>query len=30
MMTGRIDLVTLTCICFMVIVMAWSLIAVWM
>lgn len=29
-MTDRIDFVTLVCICFMVIVMAWSLVAVWL
>jgi hypothetical protein len=29
-MTGRIDFVTLVYICFMVIVMAWSLVAVWL
>lgn len=30
MMNERIDFVTLVYICFMVIVMAWSLVAVWL
>lgn len=29
-MTDRIDFVTIVYICFMVIVMAWSLVAVWL
>lgn len=30
MINGRMDFVTLVYICFMVIVMAWSLVAVWL